>query len=239
MKSKKLYRPTGREKGSEYAMSQTTIKQTPSPPQSAQRSRILENSARLFAHQGFEGTSINEIADEVNLSKATIYHYFSGKEDIYTEIILDTLDRLLASVRDSIERKNTDTLRLIAAMEAHAQFFEDNFWAFTAMLIGFGGIRELNRRARAIALRDTYEAIFRDTIAAGVASGEFRPVDPAIASRAVLSMLNWMVRWYKPGGAKRAREFAREYAALIMQGMCSPPSAGAPEHFKPLADLRS
>ena len=190
-----------------------------------QRSRILENSARLFGHQGFEGTSINEIADEVGLSKATIYHYFSGKEDIYTEIILDTLDRLFPAVQDAIERKDTAESRLIAGMQAHAQFFEDNFWAFAAMLIGFGGIRELNRRARAIALRDAYEALFREIITAGIASGDFRQVDPAVASRAILSMLNWMVRWYKPGGAKRAREFAREYAGLIMQGLCAPSAA--------------
>ena len=187
-----------------------------------QRFRILESSARLFAHQGFEGTALHEIADEVNLSKATIYHYFSGKEEIYSEIILDTLDRLFPFVKESIERKDTPRLRLIASMEAHAQFFEDNFWAFTAMLIGFGGIRELNRRARTVALRDNYEALFRDIIKAGIESGDFRQVDPAFASRAVLSMLNWMVRWYKPGGPKRAREFAQEYADLIMQGLCLP-----------------
>ena len=202
-----------------------TKQQVTRAPEGVQRFRILESSARLFAHQGFESTSINEIADEVSLSKATIYHYFTGKEDIYSEIILDTLDRLFPFVRDAIKRKDTAATRLVAAMEAHAQYFEDNFWGFTAMLIGFGGIRELNRRARAIALRDSYEALLRYIITAGIASGEFRPVDAAVASRAVLSMLNWMVRWYKPGGAKRAREFAQEYAGFIMQGLCSP-SAG-------------
>jgi len=198
------------------------VKRSPRGAENVQRSRILETSARLFAHQGFEGTSINEIADEVNLSKATLYHYFSGKEDIYSEIIVDTLDRLLASVREAVARKDRPPARLVAAMEAHAQFFEDNFWAFTAMLIGFGGIRELNRRARAVALRDIYEAIFRDIVTAGIAAGDFRAGDPAVAARAILSMLNWMARWYKPGGAKRAREFAQEYAALMMRGLCVP-----------------
>lgn len=196
------------------------VKRSPRGAENVQRSRILETSARLFAHQGFEGTSINEIADEVNLSKATLYHYFSSKEGIYGEIIVDTLDRLLASVSEAVARKDRPPARLVAAMEAHAQFFEDNFWAFTAMLIGFGGIRELNRRARAIALRDSYEAIFRDIIMAGVAAGDFRAGDSAVAARAILSMLNWMARWYKPGGAKRAREFAQEYAALMMRGLC-------------------
>ncbi len=185
-----------------------------------QRFRILESSARLFAHQGFEGTSLNEIAEEVSLSKATIYHYFASKEEIYSEIILDTLERLLSFVKESIDRNDTASRRLVAAMEAHGQFFEDNFWAFTAMLIGFGGIRELNRRARAVALRDSYEELLRDVVKAGIEAGEFRKVDPVIATRAVLSMLNWMARWYKPGGPKRAREFAQEYASLIMQGLC-------------------
>ena len=88
------------------------------------------------------------------------------------------------------------------------------------MLIGFGGIRELNRRARAVALRDSYEELLRDVIKAGIEAGEFRKADPVIAARAILSMLNWMARWYKPGGPKRAREFAQEYARLIMQGLC-------------------
>jgi hypothetical protein len=77
------------------------------------------------------------------------------------------------------------------------------------MLIGFGGIRELNRRARAVTLRDNYEMLFRDTIKAGIASGDFRKVDPAAASRAAPSMSNRAALWYKLGGPKRAREFAQ------------------------------
>ena len=119
--------------------------------------------------------------------------------------------------------------RLQSFMGAHARFFEDNFWAFTAMLIGFGGIRHLNQRARAVYLRDQYEDVLRRILRDGVREGQFREIDPIVAGRAVLSVLNWMARWFKPGGSKRAQEFAREYADLLVFGLHSPSLAVEPE----------
>ncbi len=187
-----------------------------------QRGRILDKSARLFAHKGFEETSINDIADEVNISKATIYHYFKSKDEIYTEIIVVTLEGLLAAVQAAVRPSDPPTRRLESFMETHARFFEDNFWAFTAMLIGFGGIRHLSQRARAVDLRDQYEEVLRGILRDGIREGQFREIDPIMAGRAILSVLNWMARWFKPGGSKRAHEFAREYANLLVFGLHAP-----------------
>jgi len=187
----------------------------------AQRPRILEKSARLFAQKGFEDTSINDIADEVDISKATIYHYFKSKDEIYTEIILDTLERLVEFSKGAINPADPPNRKVDSFMRAHARFFEENFWAFTAMLIGFGGIRQASQRTRAIELRDQYEGTLRGIVREGIKAGEFRNVDPALAARAILSMLNWMARWYKPGGSKPAQEFAREYADLAIFGLHS------------------
>jgi AcrR family transcriptional regulator len=202
----------------------------------AQRLRILEKSARLFADKGFEDTSINDIADEVDISKATIYHYFKSKEEIYTEIIIDTLERLVEFSKGAINPSDTPNRKVESFMRAHARFFEENFWAFTAMLIGFGGVRQINQRTRAIDLRDQYEATLRDIVREGIKGGEFRNVDPALAARAMLSMLNWMARWYKPGGTKPAHEFARDYASLAIFGLHTP--ALAPEPAAPTRPRR-
>jgi AcrR family transcriptional regulator len=105
-------------------MSENTksIKRPDNGDEGAQRFRILESSARLFAHPGFAGASLHGIADAVSLSKASILLISREMEEIYSKIILDTLDRLLSAVSQSIERKNTPHHRLVAAMEAQAQF---------------------------------------------------------------------------------------------------------------------
>jgi len=73
--------------------------------------------------------------------------------------------------------------------------------------------------AEAQKLRDEYEALLRRIIVDGIAKGVFAETDVSVTSRAILSMLNWMVRWFKPGKGRSAASFADEYYALIANGL--------------------
>lgn len=173
----------------------------------------------LFAAKGYESTSMNDIARAVSLSKATLYHYFSSKDSIFDEIILTTLQSLMDHVRQKLDTSLRPALKLEKLMQIHADFFEDNLQSFTAMLIGFGGMKDVHQRSIAVKLRDEYETLLRSIIRDGVDSGEFRSVDPTNAARAILSMLNWMARWYKPDGKLRAADIAKGYADLALNGL--------------------
>lgn len=59
------------------------------------RTQILEVSERLFAEYGFEGTSVRQIADEVNLLAGSLYYHFATKEEILHEILRDPMERML------------------------------------------------------------------------------------------------------------------------------------------------
>lgn len=188
-----------------------------------QRVRILESAAKLFANKGYEEASLNDIAADVKLSKAALYHYFSGKDEIIEEITMTTLENLRRYVDSAVDESQPAAARLSQAMDLHAKFFEENFWAFTAMLMGFGGIRSVNLRARAVELRETHENMFRRIIRDGVKSGEFVDIDPALTARAALSLLSWMARWYKPGGKNHAHEIASEFCNLLLFGIVGKP----------------
>ena len=77
-------------------------------------------------------------------------------------------------------------------------------------------------REDAAQLRRNYESRLRAIVAEGVAEGLFRDVDPAMVGRAVLSMLNWMVRWYQPGQGQNAEQIAAGYYDLIVGGLHNP-----------------
>ena len=112
-------------------------------------------------------------------------------------------------------------------MEGHARYLEENHPFFVAMLQGLASLSPPHRvaspsgehRAETVRLRDRYEASLRRILQWGVEQGVFRPVDLALAGRAVLSLLNWMIRWFKPGGPMRAEEVAREYWDLMLRGL--------------------
>ncbi len=193
------------------------------------RAGIINIAARLFSRQGFDSTSISDLAREVGLSKATIYHYFPDKNQIYLDLILTTLGNLCREVEEAVAAQSNATLKFIAYAEAHARFFETNMDAYVATTLGFGGLRQPPARRRVIALRDRHEKNLRDIVAAGVVAGEFRTTDPRIAAVALLSSLNWMVRWYRPKGPQSAVQIARQFAELLIAGLL-PRAGGGHKH---------
>ncbi|MCY1551240.1 hypothetical protein D9M68_875570 [compost metagenome] len=74
-------------------------------------------------------------------------------------------------------------------------------------------------RAAAVSRRDIFEKLLRGCIAKGVASGEFRDVEAAVAGRLLLSTLNQMTRWIKLDGRLKPRQVIEQYLDIILIGM--------------------
>jgi AcrR family transcriptional regulator len=181
------------------------------------RTRILEEAARLFTEKGYEATSVQDLAEALGLSKAALYHHFRSKEEVLYEISVIALEGLLREGEKALEEEDPKRALLIF-METHARYLEENFPFFATMLQGLSSLSP-ERREATVALRDRHEANLRAILRRGIEAGAFRPVDVALAGRAVLSMLNWMIRWFRPGGPLRAEEVARGYHDLILRGL--------------------
>ncbi len=185
----------------------------------APRATILDAAAKLFAAHGFEGASLNDVAQAVGVTKAAVYHYFPTKKDIFDEMMIDLLERQYAAVSAEVNAAATPPDRLKAFMRAQAEFLEGNHAAFVVMLHGFGGIEKNHWTEQQLALRDRYESLLRTLLADGKTSGAFAIDDVTTAARAVLSLMNWMVRWFRPEGKTRAADFALQYYALVVSGL--------------------
>ncbi|MVW70516.1 MULTISPECIES: TetR/AcrR family transcriptional regulator [unclassified Bordetella] len=188
------------------------------PTMAAPRERILDAAAFLFARCGYENSSIADLSAALGVSKAAIYHYFPTKQAIYDAIIVDVLAGLTQTVSEAVSQASSAPQRLRAFMLAHARYFESHHAHFVTMLIGYSGMG-VGDRKDAARLRDEYEQLLRAIIAEGIAQGEFRPVDVVATGRAVLSMLNWMARWYRPDGPQSAEAIAATYFDLLIGGM--------------------
>ncbi len=185
----------------------------------APRATILGAAAKLFAANGFDGTSLNDVAQAVGVTKAAVYHYFPTKKDIFDEMVVDLLERQYLAVGAAITAAPEPDEKLKAFMQTQAIFFETNYAAFVVMLHGFGGVERNHWTDEQLALRDRFEKLLRSLLADGKAAGTFAIDDVAIAARAVLSLMNWMVRWFRPQGEVRAEDFALQYHSLIVSGL--------------------
>jgi AcrR family transcriptional regulator len=190
------------------------------------RARILESAVRSFAAKGFYGTSMDDIAEELLLTRGSLYYYFRDKEEILAlchetanQAMLDVAERVRASALSPDQ-----ALRRIVV--EHSRVMVDKFHG-TALALQFDAL-DARRRAIVVSVRDAYEASLRDVIAEGVAKRIFRPVDPKITAFAILGTLNWMARWYRAGGGASADEIGEAFASLFLDGLRAP-SGGRPD----------
>ncbi len=187
------------------------------------REHILRQAAKLFAQKGYAASSLNELAAAMSYSKGAIYNYFSSKQELYDAIIIASLGGLQRAAEAAVDPRAPAADQLKAYMVAHATYLSDNYDSFVTMLVGFSGMADAPLKADALALRDVHEGLLRRILADGIAQGAFRGAlggaDPAMAGRAVLSLLSWMARWFDPAGKKSAREVAEDYFDMLVNGL--------------------
>ncbi len=183
------------------------------------RADILRAAARLFAARGYGDSSLTDVAAAMGYSKGAIYNYFASKQEIYDAIIIETLSGLCAATAAAVDPAAPPADRLRQYMMAHAHFLGENYDSFVTMLVGYSGMADLELKGDALKLRDAHEGQLRDIVAAGIADGTFRDVGAAMVGRAVLSLLSWMARWFRPDGPRSADAIAADYCDLLLGGL--------------------
>ncbi|MFD2493270.1 TetR/AcrR family transcriptional regulator [Amycolatopsis jiangsuensis] len=183
--------------------------------------RVRAAAVKLFAAKGFHGTGIRDLAQEAELSSATLYHYMGTKEDLLVEIMTTALRRLLdaagkatAGTADPVARLRTlVTLHVLAhaVQPGETRVVDNEVDALSA-----------SARARVVALRDEYEGLWARIIEDGVAHGVFHTDRPAVTRLALLEMCSGVARWYSPHGPLRLEELSTHYAELTLRALGGP-----------------
>lgn len=189
------------------------------------RERIRLEAAVLFSEQGFNGTSMAELASAVGITKSSLYHHFPSKQALLSEIIELTVNRVTPLVQEVADMDLSAADRLRRALVLHTvEAIRDQH--AIACFIEEGRYLAADFMATHVANRDAYEQVFRRLFEEGIESGEFIDQDVGIAVKAVLGMCNSVVRWYRPAGAYTPDEIADEFADFAVRGAVMPSEVG-------------
>lgn len=203
------------------------------PGADAREAQLLGIACRLFARKGYDATSLRDIAEEARITKAALYYYFPNKDALYERVVIESLQALVTAARAAVERAPTPTEKLRAYMRASARRMEEHRDQWLAGSNAFWQASNTGQRGAALRLRDEYEQLLRDCIAASVAAGELRPVDVAMAGRLMLSCLNQLPRWHRLGGPLSSFEVIDQYLDMLFLGLINragPPAPPPPVH---------
>lgn len=184
---------------------------------------ILTESAKLFHRKGYSATTMEEIAAAVGLLKASLYHYFESKEEIYYKLTKPPLEVGVNLLCEIVESDLTPREKLRKAFETHLQVI-DRYSPRSPMLFRLSEqdlscVSNKTREEMAL-LMDRYDHLWREIIAEGVSAGQFRTdLNIKLITYAILGMCNFTFRWYKKGDALAMAQVTEQYIALLGSGL--------------------
>jgi AcrR family transcriptional regulator len=172
--------------------------------------QILDEAARLFRAQGFQGTSVRDIVRAVDMLPGSLYYHFATKEDLLAAVYAEGVRRISARVRAALQTRRDPWERLEAACVAHLEaILEDDDYAQVVIRVRPGDVPGAQRRL--IALRDECEALLA-TLVQDLPLP--RGVDRRTLRLMLLGALNWSQTWYRPG-RDTPKTIARRFVALL------------------------
>ena len=186
----------------------------------SRRNEILRRSAHLFLDQGFEITSLVDIARVTGISKAGLYYHFSSKQDLLAaivnyghEILEDEMRKELAACRSDEEalRRLVHTYALSITREDDAAF----------ATLAVEDIRSLlpADREQIAERKRAFLDLFRERLKRLAAAGRLRDVDVTTATHTLVGMVLWLPKWYRQPGRLSAEQMADEITELAMHAV--------------------
>jgi AcrR family transcriptional regulator len=191
------------------------------PNWDARRQAIVDTSARVFARRGYHATGIMELCAENDLGKGALYHYIGSKEELLAAIHDRVMDEVMLGADRVAEAGGSPSQQLAMLGDELLDVihrYPDHVWVFLHEFPALTGERAEQFRQR----RHAYEQRVEAVLQAGVDTGEFRDLEPRLTAMAWFGMHNYTYLWLKPGGELSARDVAKPFADIFMQGITNP-----------------
>ncbi len=180
------------------------------------RDRILEEAVKLFYERGFSGTTLDDIAGKLGVTKPFIYTHFRSKVELLEAICRPTIEMSLAAIEDAAERGGTPEERLyngvvnftgvVLQRQANiAVYFREEKNLSEAGLVEINGLRK------------RFDRLLSDLLDEGARAGNFSVADVRVAALAIGGMVSWAYTWYQPGGRLSIDDVGQKMAQLALE----------------------
>jgi AcrR family transcriptional regulator len=186
------------------------------------REAVLRTAVALFLEQGYHRVTLNDVAEQLNITKPALYNYFRGKDEILFEcwaLGQERVDEFIAVINAG---GGIALAKLRKLIHAYAEVMTTDFGA---SLVRFDprDLTEENRKT-VQAAKKRIDRTFRKYLADGVADGSIKQCDPKLAAFAIAGSLNWIGHWYQRDGAWSAEAVASQFAAQLTEGLAASPA---------------
>ena len=184
--------------------------------QQRRRKDIFDASVHLFLDNGFNETSMREIAKAAGVGKSTLYDYFKSKDDILISYFENELHEITKRALE-ISKQNLDVSeKLRNIMQMHMQYLVNNKKLYLKLSVEAQRL-SLQSQQQIQTKRYAYQDMLRELIEEGIRQGEFRSINPLFAARSIFTLLSIAVFTSRPTGTPE--EMLGEALTIFFSGI--------------------
>jgi AcrR family transcriptional regulator len=190
-------------------------------PLSPRRREVLDEAARLFTERGYGGTSMDDVANAVELTKGTLYHHFPGKAEILVEVYDEAADFVLANTHEvppdtpapeAVRLLVRSVLELIEQRRNQVVLFHQEM-PWVEQWLPAADARRVRHKMR------EYIDYVESVIKRGVSAGDFEKVDVHATAQTLIGMVTWSYRWWEPEGKPNIDQLTDLLTNMFLRGI--------------------
>lgn len=189
------------------------------PPATKRHQEILQTAAQLICRNSYEGTSMQQIADACELTKAGLYHHVRSKEHLLLEIMSYGMDIFEEQVLSKVAAIADPVRRLRECMERNILLVTRGRDKEITIILHEHATLTGAPQAEINARKKHYVRFLESSFKEAIRGGRLRQVDPKLAAFSFLGMVNWIYKWFRPDGEIPGDRLAKEMPDLFFGGL--------------------
>lgn len=180
------------------------------------KQEILRSAAAVLIEKGYQGTTMEEIAAKLLMTKGSMYYYFKNKDDLLYQCHLMIMEICLDGIEKVIDSEHNPIEKLRSAIKEHILLATREKSMFMALSKPNHNFSD-EQLKEVLELRKNYSHYFDRIINEGIEKQVFNPVDVRMVRLIILGALNWIQEWYDQNGPQTAEEISEVYADYILK----------------------
>ena len=180
---------------------------------------MVDAAVKIFHEKGYHAATLDDVARELGVTKAALYHYVSSKQNLLSVVYIQALESFFAEAYKIAASDLAPPEKMRVLIRHHLKHVViDNLSLFAVFFSEENQLPEPDFQTIRKE-KQKYTRVFEEIIEAGIKENYFRAADAKLHASAIIGMCNWLYRWYKPGSDFRTpNEIADHFLDLLERG---------------------
>ncbi len=186
------------------------------------RKAIIREAARVFNRRGSHGTTLDDVAERLSVTKTALYRYVDNKNDLLFACHEEAMEIASEHLEHGERTGKTGLEKIQIAMTGYLRSMISEL-GVPVLLLEENALEKESAR-RIVELRDRFELRLRALVRMGIDDGSIVAVDPKLAVFMLLGAVHWVTKWYSASGAWSPEDVSAALIELATRGLAAKPS---------------